>query len=42
MIKKLTPAQIQDAAKTYFNVGNYARFVLLPEAGKTTPDGDSK
>jgi zinc protease len=42
MIKKLTPAQIQDAAKTYFNVGNYARFVLLPETGKTTPDGDSK
>jgi zinc protease len=42
MIKKLTPAQIQEAAKTYFNVSNYARFVLLPETGKTTPDGGAK
>jgi zinc protease len=39
MIKKLTPAQIQEAAKTYFNVANYARFVLLPETPKPTPDG---
>ena len=39
MIKNLTPAQIQEAAKTYLNTSNYARFVLLPEAGKTTPDG---
>ena len=39
MIKSLTPAQIQEAAKTYFNTANYARFVLLPEGGKTTPDG---
>jgi predicted Zn-dependent peptidase len=39
MIKSLTPAQIQEAAKMYFNTNNYARFVLLPENGKTTPDG---
>jgi len=25
------------AAKKYFDVTNYARFVLLPENGKTTP-----
>lgn len=31
MVKKLTVAQVQDAAKRYFNVTNYARFVLLPE-----------
>ena len=31
MVRKLTAAQIRDAAKTYFNVANYARFVLLPE-----------
>ena len=37
MIKSLTPAQIQDAAKKYFDTTNYARFVLLPENGKTTP-----
>ena len=37
MIKNLTPAQIQEAAKKYFDTQNYARFVLLPEAGKTTP-----
>jgi zinc protease len=42
MIKKLTPAQIQEAAKTYLNVSNYARFVLLPESGKTTPDGGAR
>jgi zinc protease len=34
MVKRLTPAMIQQAAKTYFNTANYARFVLLPE---TTP-----
>ena len=34
MIKRLTAAQIQAAAKQYFNVTNYARFVLLPEKGK--------
>ncbi|MGZ3710079.1 MAG: M16 family metallopeptidase, partial [Bdellovibrionota bacterium] len=32
MVKALTPALIQEAAKTYFNTANYARFVLLPEA----------
>ena len=31
MARKLTAAQIQEAAKKYFNVTNYARFVLLPE-----------
>jgi zinc protease len=31
MVRKLTPAQIQDAAKKYFDTGNYARFILLPE-----------
>ena len=37
MVKKLTPAMIQQAARKYFNTGNYARFVLLPEtsAGAT-------
>ena len=37
LIKGLTPAEIQQAAKQYFNVKNYARFVLLPESGKPTP-----
>jgi zinc protease len=37
MIKAITPASIQASAKQYFNVNNYARFVLLPETGKTTP-----
>jgi len=36
MIRGLTPALIQDAAKKYFDVANYARFILLPET-KTTP-----
>ena len=31
MVKKLTPAMIQEAAKKYFDTKNYARFVLLPE-----------
>jgi len=31
MVKKLTPAIIQEAAKQYFNTANYDRFVLLPE-----------
>ncbi|HZK78189.1 MAG TPA: insulinase family protein, partial [Gemmatimonadaceae bacterium] len=31
MVKALTPAMIQQAAQTYFNTANYARFVLLPE-----------
>jgi len=37
MVSGLTAAQIQDAVKKYFNTTNYARFVLLPETGKTTP-----
>ena len=37
MVKNLTAAQIQNAAKTYFNESNYARFVLLPENSKSNP-----
>jgi len=37
MVSGLTAAQIQDAVKKYFNTENYARFVLLPQPGKTTP-----
>jgi len=36
MVKKLTPAMIQAAAKKYFDTSNYARFVLLPENSGTT------
>lgn len=36
MVKALSPSLLQEAAKKYFDVNNYARFVLLPE-GKTTP-----
>ena len=38
MVRNLTPAMIQAAAKKYFNTANYARFVLLPE---TTPPAKS-
>jgi zinc protease len=31
MVNSLTAAQIQDAAKRYLDVKNYARFLLLPE-----------
>jgi zinc protease len=31
LVKALTPAMLQQAAKQYFNTANYARFVLLPE-----------
>lgn len=31
MVRRLTPTAIQQAARTYFNTANYARFVLLPE-----------
>ena len=31
MVKQLTAAQLQQAAKQYFNTSNYAKFVLLPE-----------
>jgi len=37
MIRALTPAQIQRTAQKYFDTNNYARFILLPEPGKTTP-----
>jgi zinc protease len=37
LIKSVTPAQIQAAAKQYFDMKNHARFVLLPEAPKATP-----
>ena len=37
MVRNLTGAQIQDAAKTFFNESNYARFVLLPESPKSNP-----
>ncbi|HVX38268.1 MAG TPA: insulinase family protein [Gemmatimonadaceae bacterium] len=37
MIKALTPAEIQDAAKKYFNMKNYARFELLPQTSPPTP-----
>jgi zinc protease len=31
MVRRLTAAQIQEAARKYLNVANYARFVLLPD-----------
>jgi zinc protease len=34
MVKKLSAADLQAAAKLYFNTKNYARFVLLPETSK--------
>jgi zinc protease len=37
MVKGLTAAQIQQAAKRYFNTKNYVRIVLLPEGPKPTP-----
>jgi predicted Zn-dependent peptidase len=37
MVKRLTPAQIQAAAKLYLDVTNYARFVLLPENSPVKP-----
>ena len=37
MVSRLTAAEIQAAAKQYFNTKNYARFVLLPETAKPTP-----
>ena len=32
MVRALTRQQVQEAARRYFDVANYARFVLLPEA----------
>ena len=37
MIASLTPAQVQQAARMFFNTNNVARFVLLPEATKPVP-----
>ena len=37
MLRNISAAQIQAAAKKYFDTANYARFVLLPENGKVTP-----
>ena len=37
MVRKLTAADLQNAAKQYFNMKNYARFLLLPETPKATP-----
>ena len=34
MVRSLTPADLQKAARLYFNTSNYARFVLLPENQK--------
>src|SRR5438046_3148044 len=31
LVRNISAAQIQQAAKQYFNVKNYARFVLLPQ-----------
>ena len=36
-VKKLTGAQLQEAAKLYLDRKHYARFVLLPEVAKATP-----
>ena len=33
VIKKLTAEHVQKATQQYFNMENYARFVLLPEEG---------
>jgi hypothetical protein len=37
MIANLTPAQVQQAARMFFNTNNVARFVLLPEGAKAVP-----
>jgi len=34
MIRKLSPAQVQQAARTYFTMENVARFVLLPDTAR--------
>ncbi|HET7188233.1 MAG TPA: insulinase family protein [Gemmatimonadaceae bacterium] len=36
-VRKLTPAQIQAAARLYLNTNNYAKFVLLPEEKPVVP-----
>jgi hypothetical protein len=37
MIRKLTAAQVQQAAKQFFNMKNYVRVVLVPEGPRPTP-----
>jgi zinc protease len=37
LVRKLSVADIKAAANQYFNVKNYARFVLLPETPATQP-----
>jgi len=37
MVKQLSAASIQQAARQYFNMKNYVRVVLLPEGTKTMP-----
>ncbi len=37
LVKKISAAQIQEAARRYFDTKNYARFVLLPEAAPPKP-----
>jgi len=37
MIRTLTPAQVQAAARQFFNLNNYARFVLMPEGTRPVP-----
>ena len=33
VVKKLTVEDVQKATQQYFNMENYARFILLPEEG---------
>lgn len=37
LVKNISAESLQNAAKKYFDVNNYARFVLLPEQKPTTP-----
>ena len=37
LVKRLTPATIQAAAKQYFDAAHYAKFVLLPEGSPGNP-----
>lgn len=36
MIRNLTPAQVQEAARQYFSTSNYGKFLLLPETPAST------
>ena len=37
LVKNINAAQVQEAAKRYFDTKNYARFVLLPEPTPPKP-----